>query len=273
MSPHDAPGHTAHPVYGSPVLLHGFAGCGDSWGAPIVDGLAGMGRVPVRADLPGHGRWARSPGGPPPDLGGALETIRSAGSWPTDVIGYSMGGRLALHFAAAFPDRVRTLVLESASPGLATHDEREARVLADDALARRIEERGVEDFVDHWAGLPIFESRGRLHPGVLSRLRELQLQNSPESLAAALRGMGTGVLPPLWDTLAGLDLPVLLLVGALDTKFVGIAEDMRSRLPRAHMVVVPEAGHTVHLERPGAWLRAVSGFLSDQERESATRRP
>ena len=273
MSQFSASGETEGSSFRSPVLLHGFSGSGDSWGPAIVDGLSGMGRIPVRPDLPGHGRWSRSAAGPPKDLKGALDAISEAGEWPTDLIGYSMGGRLALHFAAAFPGRVRSLVLESASPGLATPLEREERVRADAALAARIVERGVEDFVDYWASLPLFESRGSLPARNVERLRAVQLQNSPEELAAVLRGLGTGALPSLWEALPVIDIPVLLIVGALDLKFVRIAEALREGLPRARLVVVPEAGHTVHLERPGAWLRAVASFLSDQEPGAAIRHP
>lgn len=249
-------------VPGYPVLLHGFSGSSASWEPRLVDGLAGAGLTPVLVDLPGHGSdaGARDPGRF--TLAAALDRIAAAGRWPEDLVGYSMGGRLALHFAAAFPGRVRRLVLESASPGLATEAERVDRRAADEALAADLESKGVEWFVEHWESQPLFEARSRLEPAALMRHRELRLQNDPRSLALALTGLGTGALPSLWSDLARIEVPTLLLVGELDGKFVDVAERMTREMPHARLVVVPGVGHTVHLEAPVAWLEAVVGFLT-----------
>jgi len=153
-------------------------------------------------------------------------------------------------------------VLESASPGLASEAERRLRQESDDELARSIELDGVEAFIDRWQRLPLFESQSGADEIVRSRLRALRLENSEEGLAGALRGLGTGALPSLWDALPAIHVPTLLLVGALDPKFVSIGERMAEALPDARLVVVPGTGHAVHLERPDAWLEAVSGFLS-----------
>jgi 2-succinyl-6-hydroxy-2,4-cyclohexadiene-1-carboxylate synthase len=249
-----------------PVLLHGFTGSSDSWGERIVDGLAGAGLPPVLVDLPGHGKQT---GRLDPTLytrDAALDLIASAGDWPTDLIGYSMGARVSLHFAATYPERVHRLVLESGSPGLAADAERRERRLADEALAARIVGEGIEAFVDHWDEQPIFETRQSLSPEVRAHQRSIRARNDPESLAAALRGLGTGSLPSLWEELQRVTVPTLLLVGALDGKFVEIAERMASMMPDARVAVVPEAGHTVHLERPAAWLETVTSFLRDPPR-------
>ncbi len=183
-------------------------------------------------------------------------------AWPADLVGYSMGGRLALHFAAAFPARVRRLVLESSSPGLATQEERAERRNADEALAERIEAHGIEGFVEEWERLPLFGTQGRLAPATRAALRTARLANRPESLAAALRGLGTGALPSLWERLPELVTPTLLLVGEEDRRFVHVAHEAAARMPAAEIVVVPGAGHAVHLERPDAWVEAVAAFLS-----------
>jgi 2-succinyl-6-hydroxy-2,4-cyclohexadiene-1-carboxylate synthase len=245
-----------------PVLLHGFTGSATSWEGRLVDGLAGAGLAPVLVDLPGHGADI---GATAPDgftLRAALERIGAAGRWPADLIGYSMGGRLALHFAAAHPDRVRRLVLESASPGLATESECTGRRIADELLAARIEAEGIEWFVEHWESQPMFAGRQRLDPDRVLRHRGLRLRNDARSLAAALRGLGTGALPSLWDDLERIAQPTLLVVGELDEKFVRIAERMARAMPRARVAVIPGAGHSVHLEAPAAWLEAVVGFLT-----------
>lgn len=193
------------------------------------------------------------------------ELDRLAGRGPLDLVGYSMGGRLALAFAARNPDKVRRLVLESASPGLATEEERAARRDADEALARRVERDGVEAFVDHWEALPLFESQRALPDEVRIRHRALRLLNSPASLAASLRGLGTGALPSFWGSLPRLRVPVLVVVGGLDGKFHDIGRRMAEALPLGRLAVVGDAGHTVHLERPEAWLGAVVPFLGERE--------
>lgn len=255
----------------APVLLHGFTGSSASWGDALVDALASAHRAPILVDAPGHGGRAgeTDPGAFTAARVRAL--VDEAAGWsgahdgsgaPFPLVGYSMGGRLALSYAVAHPERVSALVLESASPGLETSRARARRRAADEALAARLERDGIEPFVDRWEALPLFESRGALPAAVQARQRALRLRNDPRSLAAALRGLGTGVLPSYWDALPGLDRPVLLLVGALDRKFVDIAGRMETLLPRAELRVVPGAGHTVHLERPDAWVEAVVGFLA-----------
>jgi len=244
-----------------PVLLHGFTGSSAAWGDAVVDGLSGAGLPPVLVDLPGHGRHR---GDAAPDsftLEATLAEVEAAGTWPADVVGYSMGARLALHFAANHPPKVRRLVLESGSPGLATEPERAARREADEALAGRILDQGVERFVEEWEAQPVFEARRALPAETRARQRALRLLNDAGSLAASLRGVGTGALPSLWEALPGIDVPTLLVVGELDRKFVDIAREMSEALPDAHVVVVPGAGHTVHLERPAAWVEAVASFL------------
>jgi len=245
------------------LLLHGFTGSGRSWPTPLVEGLISRERTPTLLDLPGHGRWTGDTAAGPFTLQAALGAIDAAqGRDPGPLIGYSMGGRLALAYASAHPERVTHLVLESASPGLATDEERVARRAADEALARSLEEEGIEPFVRRWEALPLFESQGTLPSEVRAAQRSRRLANDPRSLAAALRGLGTGALPSYWESLGEIRIPTLLLVGALDTKFVDIARAMAEALTDAELVVVPRTGHAVHLERPGAWLSAVLGFLT-----------
>ena len=247
-----------------PVLMHGFTGSSHSWGEDLVDGLASVGCPPVLLDLPGHGRNVASPDESDFSLDSALSAIADSGQWPAGLVGYSMGGRLALHFAAQRPDAVRRLVLESASPGLETQAERRVRRESDDELARVIEHEGVEAFIDQWERLPLFETQATAAESVRSRLRAGRLRNSVEGLAGALRGLGTGALPSLWDALPDIHVPTLVLVGGLDRRFVSTGERMAAALPDARLVVVPGAGHAVHLERPDAWLEAVTGFLLER---------
>jgi 2-succinyl-6-hydroxy-2,4-cyclohexadiene-1-carboxylate synthase len=169
--------------------------------------------------------------------------------------GYSMGGRVALHAALARPEAVRRLVLVGASPGLAGETERAQRRSADERLADRIEAIGVEAFAAEWAELPLWA-------GQPARVRAAahadRLRNTAEGLAAALRGLGTGALPPLWDRLGELPMPVTLVVGERDEKFHAIAEDMAARIADPRVVVIPGAGHAAHLERPDLVAEAIA---------------
>lgn len=249
------------PLARHPVMLHGFTGSSQAWGPRIVDGLTGAGLVPVLVDLPGHGRDIGNTDPSMFTLDAALELIDAACSGPSPLIGYSMGGRLALHYSLRYPERVTALILESSSPGLVRAEERSSRRAADDALAGRVLERGIEAFVDDWEALPMFASEVSLAAEVRAAVRAGRLANAASSLAASLRGLGTGSLPSLWHQLSGLATPTLILAGEFDTKFVVVAERMADLLPNAHLVVVPSAGHSIHLEQPGAWCAEVTSFL------------
>ena len=177
------------------------------------------------------------------------------------LLGYSMGGRLALYFALAFPGRVKTLTLASASPGLASAAERAERRGWDNALADHIEKDGVEAFVDYWEALPMWKSQRRnLSEEQRAQLRAQRLKNRPSGLANSLRGMGTGAQPGLHAKLPSLAVPTLLLAGAEDGKFVRVNQRMADSVPNARLVVFPATGHAIHLERPTAFARAVLSF-------------
>src|SRR3954452_4175220 len=217
------------------LLLHGFTQTGASW-AGVMRALEGRYRA-LAPDL-GAGPWQA-------ELD-RLEALLPSGAV---LAGYSMGGRLALALALRRPERVRRLVLVSASPGLAGEAERARRRAADAALAERIERIGVEAFAREWAAQPLFANQ----PAAVARLaHEDRLRRSAGEHAAQLRGLGTGVMPSLWDRLGELGMPVALVVGERDPKFRAVADRMRERLAQAEVVVVPRAGHAVALEAPQA---------------------
>ncbi len=243
------------------VLLHGFSGCGANWAdqtATLTDYL----RV-VTVDLLGHGQ-TESPADPAryqieaaaADLIALLDVLELPA---VDLLGYSMGGRLALYTALTYPARVQRLILESSSPGLATATEREARIVQDEALATRIERDGIAAFADYWTNLPLFATQS---PEIRRRLHAQRLRNDPGGLANSLRGMGTGAQPSLWDRLSGLSVPTLLIAGALDAKFRAIQQAMHEQLPVSRLAIVPNAGHTVHVEQPERFRAEVISFLS-----------
>ncbi len=242
-------------------LLHGFSGSSADW-REISPRIRDMGRAPIAIDLAGHGKTH-----PPADPARYTmsETVRDldaiaskVGVSQADWIGYSMGGRVALHMALAYPGRVRSIVLESASEGIENPEAREGRRRADDALAERIEERGIEWFADYWSTLPLFETQWELPPATLSALRLKRLANSPAGLASSLRGMGQGAHEYLGGRLADLPGDVLFLAGERDLKYAEVARRAAGAAPRSRCVIVPGAGHTVHLESPEAFADALA---------------
>jgi 2-succinyl-6-hydroxy-2,4-cyclohexadiene-1-carboxylate synthase len=242
------------------VLLHGFTGSVATW-EPARALLAARHRV-VAIDLPGHG------GSPPPDgrlphvAHQLVETLDRLGVERAAWLGYSLGGRAALHVALAHPTRVDRLILESTSPGLADPVARTTRASADDLLALRLEREGLEPFVDAWMAQPLFATQRRLTPEVLTRQRALRLEHDPAGLAAALRALGAGRQAPLWDRLPTLCLPTLVLTGEDDHRYRAIGAAMTTRLPDARLAVIPDAGHTVHLENPVPFWSMVEAFLA-----------
>ncbi|WP_029420018.1 2-succinyl-6-hydroxy-2,4-cyclohexadiene-1-carboxylate synthase [Alicyclobacillus macrosporangiidus] len=253
------------------LLLHGFTGRAEAWW-PVLDRLSAHYRT-VCVDMPGHGR-SRFPEDPAQrTMDGAvaslLRLMDDLGYPRFHLLGYSMGGRTALTLASQAPGRLSGLVLESASPGLEDPEARRDRQRQDEDLADWILANGLEAFATRWAAQPLFASQARLPAAVRDRQRQLRLAQTPEGLAASLRGMGTGAQRPQWDRLSSLSIPVLLVTGALDAKFCAIAARMASRLPDVRWVKVEGAGHTVHLERPDAYLDAVLAFLQacDERRE------
>ena len=212
------------------VLLHGFTQTGASWDG-VVRELAGRYRA-LAPDL-GEGPWEAE-----------LARLEALAPPAFTLCGYSMGGRLALALALRAPERVRRLVLVSASPGLADAEERAARRRADEALADRIEAIGVEAFAREWGAQPLFAGQPA---AIAAAAHEDRLRRGAAEHAAQLRGLGTGVMPSLWERLGELAMPVTVMVGERDAKFRAIADRMGFPVE-----VIRGAGHAVQLEAPAA---------------------
>lgn len=238
------------------VFLHGFTQTHHHWHrvAHRVADHAAERFAPVTlafVDLPGHG-LSGDDDLPIDAAGDPLAALAGRGTY----VGYSMGGRFALHAAIAAPDRVERLVLIGATPGIEDDAERAERRRADRARADRVETIGVDAFLDEWLAAPIFatlppDERGRAH----------RRRNRATGLAASLRTAGTGEQASLWPELARVDAPTLVLAGALDTKFTDIGRRMAARLPDATFVPIEGAGHAAHTERPDAVAEIIAGWM------------
>ncbi len=245
------------------ILLHGFTGSAASWGKHL-DTLASHGFRVIALDMLGHGQ-SDAPMDPQrytieeceADILAVLDAL-SVQKGKAILLGYSMGGRIALY--TAFSGFFRALILESASPGLADPLERAQRKNSDEQLADRIERDGIEAFIAYWESLPLFASQQRLPYEQQHALHAQRENNRSLGLANSLRGVGTGVQPALQERLATLTIPVLLLAGILDTKFCTIAQHMAQSLPHAQLHIIPDAGHTVHLEQPELFDQIVIDF-------------
>jgi 2-succinyl-6-hydroxy-2,4-cyclohexadiene-1-carboxylate synthase len=238
------------------VLLHGFTQTGGSW-APIVAGLNDRSPI-ILPDAPGHGGSSQVRA----DLWRTADLLAGTVGRPALWVGYSMGGRMALHVALAHPDQVDGLVLISTTAGIDAPEERDARRAADDALAARIQADGTEAFLDFWLAQPLFVTLPSGSAG-----REERLANTPDGLASSLRLAGTGSQEPLWDRLAELgerSLPVLLIAGELDGKYRDQASRMASAIgPSARALIVSGAGHACHLEQPQIVSAAISAMADE----------
>jgi 2-succinyl-6-hydroxy-2,4-cyclohexadiene-1-carboxylate synthase len=235
------------------VLAHGFTQSARSWATfqrLLESRLPGVTTTAV--DLPGHGD-AQPPADA--DLWTSADLLADQGG-PGVYVGYSMGGRVALHTALTHPDVVEGLVLIGATAGIDDPDERAARRAADEHLADHIESVGVTTFIDEWLANPLFAGLTDA-----TALRTDRLRNTPAGLAASLRATGTGTQTPLWDRLGEIECPVLVLVGEHDAKFTDLGHRLVDGLSRADLVVVPGAGHSVHLEQPAATIEAIAAWL------------
>ena len=236
------------------LLLHGFLGRGADWDA-VRAGLPDAWDV-MAPDLPGHGAAVGLDAGAY-TMDGAAARLADALDGPADVVGYSMGGRLALHLAVARPEAVRRLVLVSASPGLGTEAERASRRAVDAQRAAEIAD-DLAGFVDRWYRTPLFALPG----GLRQRLtRDRVLHNDAAELGRSLRGMGTGAQPSHWGALGGIRAPALAVAGGRDDKFVRLAQQMAAAGP-VETAVVPGAAHLVPAEAPAALAHLLTDFLS-----------
>jgi 2-succinyl-6-hydroxy-2,4-cyclohexadiene-1-carboxylate synthase len=224
----------------------------------------------VAIDLPGHGR-SSVPDDPEryglsrfsEDVATVLDELEIDRA---TILGYSMGARAAMRFAITNLDLVAGLILESASPGISGESERAERRQADCALADSIERDGIDAFVNHWEGLSLWDSQRSLADETRAALRAQRLSGNPKGLANSLRGAGAGVDEPVLDQLGELSIPALLIAGELDARYVHNATTLAAALPDARVVIVPGAGHAVHLERPVDFEREVLAFLNDPAR-------
>jgi 2-succinyl-6-hydroxy-2,4-cyclohexadiene-1-carboxylate synthase len=243
------------------LLLHGFLGAPSTF-----DGMSPA-ATSVRPWLPGHG--------PEPQTGAktfeeVVDAIAKSLTGPVVVAGYSMGARLGLALALQHPALVRAAVLAGANPGHEDEHSRAERRDWDDAQSAAILERGLPAFVDGWERLPLFSTQARLPEALRAANRARRLAHTPEGAAYAMRTMGLGRQPSLWNALATSKVPMTFLAGGYDGKFAELAFRASQMAPRGALQIVPGAGHNLALEAPDAFAAAIAAQITLLPHEETT---
>ncbi|MFM2429925.1 MAG: hypothetical protein RLZZ511_1138 [Cyanobacteriota bacterium] len=244
------------------VFLHGFLGSGADFCA-IATAL-GDRYSSLLIDLPGHGMSLIEDDAAYSMAATAalvMQLLEAFELGSIDLYGYSMGGRLALYLALYYPEKIRRIMLESASPGLLTPEAQQRRRIHDRAIAQQLLTLPLADFLDDWYAQPLFQSLQQSSD--FATLYQTRLQNHPKFLAKSLLGMGTGSQPSLWNDLVMLARPLHLLAGAKDSKFCQIHTAMQQTAPsQIRLSVIQQTGHNIHWENPAAVIREIAKFFT-----------
>jgi 2-succinyl-6-hydroxy-2,4-cyclohexadiene-1-carboxylate synthase len=244
------------------VFLHGFMGSACDWGE-VIEHLSGT-YYCIALDLPGHGKSLDLADDDAYTLPGAatcvVRTMEHLHLIPAAVVGYSMGGRLALYLATHWGLVCSKLIVESATSGIQGEADRLTRQHVDEKRARDLEQGRFEEFLQTWYRQPLFATLAE-DPDKLERIIQQRRLNDPTELARVLRGMGAGAQPPLWSHLPGLTIPVLVMAGERDSNYVNIAGAMARLLGHAVVEIVSGAGHNVHVENCRAVVERIKHFL------------
>ncbi|MBC8334805.1 MAG: 2-succinyl-6-hydroxy-2,4-cyclohexadiene-1-carboxylate synthase [Anaerolineales bacterium] len=249
-------GDPSHPAI---IFLHGFMGLGQDWkniARPLSEkfyclfpDLPGHGENPLDAQ-PGHVAWASA----------LRDTLQIRSLKRAYLVGYSMGGRLALYFSLKYPELVEGLAMESTNPGITDPKERQARAAWDDNNKAHIQSKGLASFLTDWYEMPLFASLKNI-PGLKDELRVQRAQQNPENMARVIRHLSPGRQPSLWERLPDLSPSTLLVAGLLDEKYTQVSRQMAEIIPDCELALIPACGHNAHLEQPDRYIEIIQKWL------------
>lgn len=218
----------------------------------------------VAVDLPGHGKTKTRDDDQNYTMqrtaNGLIRFLDALGIKNCFLVGYSMGGRVALYLTLHFPNYFSKVVLESASPGLKTEAERIQRIESDLKLAWKLETEQFSAFLAQWYNQSLFASLSK-HPA-FDELLNSRIQNHPLELAKSLRNLSTGYQPSLWTKLEKNTVPLLLLAGEFDPKFIDINSEMARLCRSARLEIIDRSGHNIHFEQVNLLVEKIRSFLS-----------
>jgi len=243
------------------LALHGFTGTSLDWCAVHQQLPTAWGWI--APDLPGHGRTPWTALGTP-SLDGLADALADALAKlprPRVLLGYSLGGRVALTLATRHPAAIDALATLGASAGLKDPAAARERAAADDRLAAGLERDGVPRFLRRWNAGPLFDGQRGVAPALRARSHAHRRAADPRGLAAALRALSTGRMRPLHAVVRDLSMPCVFMAGAHDLKFTALAADLALATPRGQFCAVPDALHAAHLEQPGAVAGALVSLV------------
>ena len=247
------------------IFLHGFMGISSDW-LEITERFESE-YYCILPDLPGHGKSVTGTMAEPLNFDfvslGLVTLMEDLQLTSAGLIGYSMGGRVALYAATRYPERFDALVLEGANPGLQDNKERGDRRVVDEGRAREIEKVGIAGYADIWYEADLFQTLKR-HPEKLKKIKSLRKNNDTAWMAKVLRELSLGTQPPLWDKLDALNMPVLLIAGDLDHKYKQIVYQMKDCLKDSRVNLIPETGHNTHVEAPEKFGQALADFFKEK---------
>lgn len=251
---------------GRPTLLflHGFTGSTVTW-REVSKLLEAQYRI-ICVDLTGHGKTT-VPKDPDrysmeQQILDLEDLVKILGIDTFTLIGYSMGGRVALGYTTTYPERITTLILESSSPGLKTIAERMARIEADTTLAEKLKTEGLQAFIDFWENVPLFDTQKKLTQDKRLAIRNERLSQNKMGLVNSLKGIGTGSQPSYWEALSTIRCPVLLITGEFDKKFVAISREMQLLFPFVRHETINQAGHAIHVEKSRIFATMIKEHIS-----------
>ncbi|MEM0981329.1 MAG: 2-succinyl-6-hydroxy-2,4-cyclohexadiene-1-carboxylate synthase [Cyanobacteria bacterium P01_H01_bin.58] len=258
--------HFHYQTYGHPhrlpvLFLHGFMGGCHEFDEVIE--LLSQDFYCLVIDLPGHGKTSVKGSDALYQMAsvaqGIIDFLDALNMQQCNLVGYSMGGRLALYLTLHFPQYFHKVIVESASPGLKTQAEREQRIASDRQLAHQLETNDFLSFLTKWYDRPLFASTQQ-HPN-FARMLKQRSQNNPYELAKSLRHLSTGLQPSLWEKLSENSIPLLLLAGELDRKFVDINTEIVTVCPLTQLNVIANCGHNIHFDKSDVFVNSIRGFL------------
>ncbi|MCZ6673487.1 MAG: 2-succinyl-6-hydroxy-2,4-cyclohexadiene-1-carboxylate synthase [Verrucomicrobia bacterium] len=245
------------------ICLHGFVGSGSDFEI-LADHYPDHPTL-IAPDFPDY---AIDPEVTDDAWGTALSALKKiieieASDAPSVLLGYSMGGRIALQFALKYPGLLKALVLVGATPGIADHTDREKRVRADEELATKVANQLIDTFLESWLNQPLLNSQKRIPEPYRSKMWNMRRKHKVQTIAQNLISLGTGSMQPAWKQLPELHLPTFLITGEEDKKFTQIAQQMMQSLPMAQHSTISESGHAACFEQPTEVAKKLNHFLQN----------